>query len=193
MISLLSARFRSPGILRMSCSGLLALVLFTARAQPVDSPIRSLAAQRKAGQAKSSDGDPSLQVERDWVDDRWSRTDVGQFLASNLELPDGRVAKSLSIKIGDRDEGAVCFDTGPCAVPLAGWVAFFDSIPRVLASFARPRSLARSPSLYRPDPGGWAQPIVTLDCICTANASCSNTPWAICACSIRRGWKVVRA
>src|SRR5436190_21598524 len=108
MISLswltVTVQFRSHGLLRLGCSGVLGFVLFTARGQPVDSTVGLLAAQSKASQPHSSDGDPSLQVEHDWVDDRWSRTDVGQFLASNLELPDGRVAKSISIKVGEHDE-----------------------------------------------------------------------------------------
>ena len=65
-----------------------------------------------------------MQEESDWVDNRWSRSDVGQFLASNLAVPGGRVMKALSIKVGDNDEGAVCFDTGQCALR-AGWLGGF--------------------------------------------------------------------
>jgi hypothetical protein len=76
------------------------------------------------GQPTAPDRDPSLQVERDWVDDRWNRTEVGQFLASNLELPDARIAKGLSIKVGDNADGAVAFDTGHCVLR-AGWTGGF--------------------------------------------------------------------
>jgi hypothetical protein len=132
----------------------LILALFTARGQPVDSSIRSLAAQSKAGQTRSSDGDPSLQVERDWVDDRWSRTDVGQFLASNLELPDGRVAKSLSIKVGDHDEGAVCFDTGQCAVR-AGWLGGFLRFDPARFGLIRAPAIAGEIAFTLPTGPGW--------------------------------------
>ena len=56
--------------------------------------------------------DVGSQNEKDWIDNRWSRTEVGPFLASLVETPDGTVAKGLSIKVGDQDEGTVCFDTG---------------------------------------------------------------------------------
>jgi hypothetical protein len=85
---------------------------------------RSAVVQAALGQPATPDLDPSLQVERDWVDNRWSRTDVGQFLASNLELAGGRIAKGLSIKIGSNDEGAICFDTGSCTLR-AGWLGGF--------------------------------------------------------------------
>ena len=55
--------------------------------------------------------DVDRQTEKDWVDNRWSRTEVGQFLASLVDTPGGIVAKGLSIKVGDHDEGTVCFDT----------------------------------------------------------------------------------
>src|ERR1043166_1285822 len=68
--------------------------------------------------------DPSRQSERDWVDSRWSKTDVGPFLASTLDLPGGRIAKGLSIKVGEHDEGTVAFDTGACTLR-AGWIGGF--------------------------------------------------------------------
>lgn len=68
--------------------------------------------------------DPAMQVEPDWVDSRWNRTEVGQFLASNLDVSGNRIAKALSIKVGENDEGAVCFDTALCALR-AGWTGGF--------------------------------------------------------------------
>lgn len=58
------------------------------------------------------------------MDGRWNRTEVGQFLASNLDAQGHRITKALSIKVGDNDEGAVCFDTGQCAFR-AGWLGGF--------------------------------------------------------------------
>ena len=66
--------------------------------------------------------------ESDSVDNRWNETDIGPFLASIVPLPDGRaklplsrgsagaspsrvVEKGLSIKVGDRGQAAVCYDT----------------------------------------------------------------------------------
>ncbi len=68
--------------------------------------------------------DPSLQVEKDWSDDRWNKTEVGQFLASNLALSGGRLAKGLTIRVGNQAESSVCYDTASCALR-AGWTGGF--------------------------------------------------------------------
>ncbi|WP_437221665.1 ThuA domain-containing protein [Planctomicrobium sp. SH661] len=50
--------------------------------------------------------------EGDSVDSRWNQMQVGPFLASTLFLPgQPPVAKGLSIRIGDEQQAAVCFDT----------------------------------------------------------------------------------
>ncbi|MFM1769509.1 MAG: hypothetical protein RJA22_2038 [Verrucomicrobiota bacterium] len=67
---------------------------------------------------------PESQVEKDWVDDRWSRTDHGPVLATVLATPAGTVAKGLAIRVGDQDEGAVCFDSATCTWR-AGWTGGF--------------------------------------------------------------------
>jgi hypothetical protein len=82
------------------------------------------AAQTPPGQPRTSGVDPALQGERDWVDDRWSKTDIGQFLASNLSINGKRPAKPLSIKVGPANEGAVCYDTLDCSLR-AGWTGGF--------------------------------------------------------------------
>ena len=71
-------------------------------AEPASSP---------PGEHRAAGRDVDSQGERDWIDNRWSRTEVGQFLASLVDAPGGVVAKGLSIKVGERDEGTVCFDT----------------------------------------------------------------------------------
>ncbi len=80
--------------------------------------------QAADGQPPASGREPAAQVERDWVDNRWSRTDLGPFLASNLDTPGARVAKGLSIKVGERGEASVCYDTANCAWR-AGWTGGF--------------------------------------------------------------------
>ncbi len=77
-----------------------------------------------AGQPPASGREPGTQGEKDWVDNRWSRTEVGPFLASNLDTPGARVAKGLSIKVGARGEASVCYDTAACAWR-AGWTGGF--------------------------------------------------------------------
>ncbi len=77
-----------------------------------------------AGQPPASGREPGTQGEKDWVDNRWSRTDVGPFLASNLEIPGMRIAKGLSIKVGDHSEASVCYDTAGSAWR-GGWTGGF--------------------------------------------------------------------
>lgn len=76
------------------------------------------------GQPPASGREPGKQVEKDWVDNRWSRTEVGSFLASNLDTPGARVAKGLTIKVGEDGDASVCYDTGACAWR-AGWTGGF--------------------------------------------------------------------
>src|SRR6185503_7947486 len=64
--------------------------------------------------------DPEKQSEKDWVDGRWSQTDVGPFLASTIQLPNGAIAKGLSIRVGDPPQASVCYDTG-AGLLRAGW------------------------------------------------------------------------
>ena len=49
---------------------------------------------------------------------------MGHFLASTLRVPNGTVTRALSIRVGDRDEGTVCFDTANLSLR-AGWAGGF--------------------------------------------------------------------
>jgi glucose/arabinose dehydrogenase len=91
-----------------------ALAAITAPAEVPSAPGQHAAAGREVGS----------QQERDWVDNRWSRTEVGPFLASNIEAPGGKIAKALSIKVGEHDAGTVCYDTATCALR-AVWLGGF--------------------------------------------------------------------
>src|SRR5437899_6932423 len=68
--------------------------------------------------------DPTLQTDKDWVDDRWQKTDVGQFLSTALDLPGEKVVKAIAIKVGETNEAAVCFDTELLGYR-AGWTGGF--------------------------------------------------------------------
>src|SRR5205823_7566967 len=79
---------------------------------------------RSPGTPAIADREPGTQDEKDWIDNRWSRTEVGQFLASSLRLPNGAATNALSIRVGDRDEAGVCFDTANLSLR-AGWPGGF--------------------------------------------------------------------
>ena len=63
--------------------------------------------------------------ESDSVDNRWNQTEIGPFLASIVPLPGQKpVTKGLSIKVGDRGQGTVCYDTESLALR-AAWTGGF--------------------------------------------------------------------
>ncbi|HYV27222.1 MAG TPA: DUF6797 domain-containing protein [Candidatus Eisenbacteria bacterium] len=124
MILLFSFRTGACWSLRMGYSSVVGFLILASLSHLVSRSIAAPATPTKSGQPPASGRDPGVQEESDWVDNRWSRSDVGQFLASNLAVPGGRVMKALSIKVGDHEEGAVCFDTGPCALRV-GWLGGF--------------------------------------------------------------------
>lgn len=93
--------------------------------------VAQLAAEKPvaAGTPKVSGSNPEAQGEKDWVDNRWQQTDVGPFLASSLRLPDGTIAKGLTIKVGKDNEGSVAYDTATGALRAAWTGGFLDFDP----------------------------------------------------------------
>ncbi|HEX7862497.1 MAG TPA: DUF6797 domain-containing protein [Verrucomicrobiae bacterium] len=79
-----------------------------------------------ATQAAEAD-DPTQQTEKDWVDDRWTKTEIGQFLHATIETPRRKTAKGIAIRIGDNSEATVCFDTDLLRYS-AGWTGGFVRI-----------------------------------------------------------------
>ncbi len=71
-----------------------------------------------------SEETPWEQKEPQWIDDRWSQTDVGGFLACTLPLPGGAVKKGLAIRVGDKSEATLGYDTAVCNWR-AGWTGGF--------------------------------------------------------------------
>lgn len=106
------------------------------------------------GQPPAAGREPASQGEGDWVDNRWARTDKGQFLASNLEIPGARIAKGLSIKVGQNDEGAVCFDTGLCAIR-AGWLGGFLRVDPSRFGLIQPPRIEGATQFTAPTAAGW--------------------------------------
>lgn len=68
--------------------------------------------------------DPEKQAEGDWVDARWNRVVLGSFQASLLPLPNGVIAKGLSVRLGDEGDAAVAYDTATATLR-AGWSGGF--------------------------------------------------------------------
>ena len=70
--------------------------------------------------------EPWKQTEKDWKDGRWNKTAIGSFLASTLPTPQGMIAKGLSIRVGDRGQAAVGYDTATANLRLAWTGGFLD-------------------------------------------------------------------
>ena len=99
------------------------------------------AASLEAGAHPGAGPESISQGEADWVDNRWQQTDVGPSLASSLRLPNGSViAKALTIKVGDHDEGAVAYDlaTGELRAAWLGGFVKFDPARFGLIGMPRP-------------------------------------------------------
>lgn len=53
----------------------------------------------------------TTQDDSDWVDDRWSKTEIGPFLGATIQTPRQSTPKALAIRVGESGESTVCFDT----------------------------------------------------------------------------------
>jgi hypothetical protein len=84
--------------------------VFPARAQPVSG----------TGPAD----DPTRQTDADWIDNRWSKTEIGQFLHATIDTPQRKTPKGIAIKVGPNNEATVCFDTDLLRYS-AGWAGGF--------------------------------------------------------------------
>src|SRR5690349_3083137 len=82
------------------------------------------ATAQSAPGAQSAMKDVEKQREGDWVDARWDRVVLGNFLASTVPLPNGTIAKGLSVRVGAQGEAGVAYDTGSASWR-AGWTGNF--------------------------------------------------------------------
>ena len=110
---------------------------------------------RPAGTPAISASEPETQQEKDWIDNRWSRTDVGQFLASTLRVPNGTVTRALSIRVGERDEASVCFDTANLSLR-AGWTGDFLKFDAARFGLLNSPKIGGKVQFVAPDGPGWS-------------------------------------
>ena len=68
--------------------------------------------------------DPTRQTDADWIDNRWSKTEIGQFLHATIDTPGRKTPKGVAIKVGPNEEATVCFDTDLLRYA-AGWTGGF--------------------------------------------------------------------
>jgi glucose/arabinose dehydrogenase/cytochrome c553 len=108
---------------------------FAAAVPPQEESSASKDAGTGADESKDSDvlpPNPGLGVgghwglvkDSDWIDRRWSKMDTGQIFCSTLGGRPRRVPKSMSIRVGEANEAAVCFDQKSLSVRV-GWTGKF--------------------------------------------------------------------
>lgn len=98
----------------------------------------------------------TTQTDPDWIDARWSKTEIGQFLHACIDTPGKRTPKALAIKVGDREQGAICFDTDTMRY-VAGWTGGFLQLHPQRYGLIQPPSLnGEIQFTTRPGPG-WAK------------------------------------
>jgi hypothetical protein len=93
--------------------------------------------------APALSAEPEKQTEKDWVDGRWGQTEIGQFLASTIQLPNGNIAKGLTVRVGNANEASVCYDTR-AGLLRAGWMGFLKPDPARFG-LIRPPKVASEP------------------------------------------------
>jgi cytochrome c553 len=133
------------------CSGLLVWVLLPslAVAQP-----SSAAGTQKAWSRLPRE--IPFQNDAQWEDNRWQSSDVGPFVTASIALPRGITFKGLAIRVGDRRQAAVCFDTGLLRISAAWTGEFLTFGPRRFGLIQRP-SVAGTVFYETPSVAGWAR------------------------------------
>ena len=64
------------------------------------------------------------QKESDWVDARYAKVKFGPFVSGHIATPKGSTHKGIAIRVGDKGEGTMVFDTDLC-IWRAGWAGGF--------------------------------------------------------------------
>ena len=64
------------------------------------------------------------QKESDWVDARYAKVKFGPFVSGHIATPKGSTHKGIAIRVGDKGEGTMVFDTDLC-IWRAGWTGGF--------------------------------------------------------------------
>ncbi|MEO1998077.1 MAG: DUF6797 domain-containing protein, partial [Planctomycetaceae bacterium] len=97
-----------------------------------------------------------FQNDAQWEDNRWQSSDVGPFVTASIALPRGITFKGLAIRVGDRRQAAVCFDTGLLRISAAWTGEFLKFGPRRFGLIQRP-AVAGTVFYRTPNAAGWAR------------------------------------
>ena len=98
----------------------------------------------------------AFQNDSQWEDNRWQLTDVGPFLSGSIATPNGPTLKGIAIRVGDRQQAAVCFDTAMMRISAAWTGEFLQFDPRRFGLIRHP-SAAGEVMFTTPRAAGWAK------------------------------------
>ena len=100
--------------------------------------------------------DPTRQTDENWIDARWQKTQIGQFLSTAVEFADHTVVKAIAIKVGEENEGTICFDAELLGYS-SGWTGGFLRLdPRRYGLIVTPKPAGSAQFASRLEPG-WAR------------------------------------
>ena len=101
-------------------------------------------------------GEVEKQVEKNWVDARWQKTEVGQFLSTTISTPGTATYKGIAIKVGENNEATVCFDTDLLRMS-AAWTGDFVKISPARYGIGGPLGVGGPLLFTTPTEAGWAK------------------------------------
>ena len=64
------------------------------------------------------------QTETDWRDARYEKVKFGSFVSGHIATPKGGTHKGIAIRVGNKNDGTMVFDTDLCAWR-TGWTGGF--------------------------------------------------------------------
>lgn len=97
----------------------------------------------------------AFQNDSQWEDNRWQKTDVGPFLANSIKTGPATTLKGIAIRVGDKGQAAVCFDTARLRLS-AAWTGRFLNFESRRFGLIRHPSSAGQLVWTTPKIAGWA-------------------------------------
>ena len=97
-----------------------------------------------------------FQNDSHWSDNRWQQTDLGPFLAASHLIGHDPTLKGIAIRVGDKGQAAVCFDTARLRMS-AGWTGDFLRFDPGRFGLIRPPQAGGQPVFITPKLAGWAK------------------------------------
>jgi hypothetical protein len=95
-------------------------------------------------------------TEQDSVDDRLSQMDVGQFYSATIATPQEMTLKGIAVRIGERSDAAILFDTELLRV-VCGWSGKFLEFNPARHGIIGPPKIGGTTAFHSPRQPGWSR------------------------------------